>query len=1164
VKKIICFLLTAAMLFSLAACGANTAPAETGETPAQTAETAPEEATVAETSEPPAPGEEVYGFTLKEIRDFPLVGAQLYFFEHERTGAQLMYIANNDTNRVFDLTFFTRAIDNTGLPHVFEHSTLDGSAKYPSRALFFNLSYQTYNTYMNAMTMPLATTYPVASLSEAQLLKYADYYTDSCFNPTIMTDESIFREEAWRYRLADAQDDLSIEGTVYSEMLGARNLFSTAYTNLLRTAFPGSTIGNVSGGEPENIPDMTWESLRNYHNEYYHPSNCIAYLYGQFDNYAAFLRLLDEAFAPYEKRAFSFEDENYEPLRESVEQFSAFPVESGSGTENASAIFYAFLCPGLKDDPAEELVLNTLTDLMIADGSPLMQELKRALPSGSFGSYIDLDGPEDMIVFYAENVNNTDSKRFCSTVDASLAALAKNGFSDELVDSIKASLAISTKLTGEGGDIGVDLITEIAEYYASTKDPYGYMAYVDALDSIEDWNARGLYTQAIENWLLGCEIKAVSVTYPEAGLREQLDAAEAERLAAVKAGMSDEELDAIIAQTLAEDEGDDASAYVRELQAVTVASLPEETRTYDVADRTGDDGVRYLSAEADVDGVGSPILLLDASGLSQEDIHWFALFTELVGEMDTASHSRDELALLTGRYLYEGEIRLSLIDTYGTDEFRPCLRASWTASDEDLERGYELMYEMLYETDFSDADTLLGLIGQKKAALKSSITAEPYSAMIYRTLGAYSPLYRYYSYFNGIDFYTFLEQAEQLAQEDPAAVTAKLDAIRDAFLNRTNAVALYAGSADGIAVNAPLAEAFMARLDAAPIEPVAYELPGCDGSEALIVDSTVQYNGVVADYAALGMDKYTGDLDAVSSLLSDAYLYPMLRDQYGAYGVMTGFVSDAGCYVVSYRDPNIKETFAVYEEIPAFFRDLEQDQEELDGYILSSYAYYAKAAGELSGAKTAAISVLTGEGQEQNLNYMRDLKTLTPDKVQGYAGAYDKLISDGLRFTAGGAGAINANADLYDTILNPFGAVDSSEVEFDDLPEDSAYYETLRFMFENHLMYPVGETVFGVDDEATVGDLAIALYALGIGDISDPEAALSELKKYEIMSTAGDAGDALTGKLVQRALNEFCNAVGESYRMDMSATSDPMTRAEMGELLINFLYDHGWIEDDGE
>ena len=240
-KRVICLLLTIVLLFSAAACGM------------------PGSASGAKL---PKVGDKVEGFVVRELRDFPLVGAKLVLFEHERTGAELTYIANDDTNRVFDLTFLTDAVDNTGLPHVFEHSTLDGSAKYPSKALFFNLSYQTYNTYMNAMTNALYTTYPVGSLSEEQLLKYADYYTDSCLHPMIMEDESIFREEAWRYRLAERRTRLTIEGTVYSEMLGAMDLESAAFYNMLRASFPGSTIGNVSGGDPAFIPDMTWEALK--------------------------------------------------------------------------------------------------------------------------------------------------------------------------------------------------------------------------------------------------------------------------------------------------------------------------------------------------------------------------------------------------------------------------------------------------------------------------------------------------------------------------------------------------------------------------------------------------------------------------------------------------------------------------------------------------------------------------------------------------------------------------------------------------------------------------------------------------------------------------------------------------------------------------------------
>ena len=1098
----------------------------------------------------PALGDTVEGFVVKDLRDFPLVGAKIVLFEHERTGAQLVYIANSDTNRVFDLSFFTRAIDNTGLPHVFEHATLDGSEKYPSKALFFNLSYQTYNTFMNAMTGALYTTYPVASLSEAQLLKYADYYTDSCLHPMIVEDESIFREEAWRYRLADAEDELTIEGTVYSEMQGAMDLTSTAYRNLLRAAFPGSTIGNVSGGDPAFIPDMTWEALRDYHELYYHPSNCCAYLYGQFEDYTAFLKLLDEAFAPYEKREFDFTDADYTPLTESVTEQQAFPVEAGSSADNASNIFYAFVCPGLNQDPKEELVLNTLTDLLVVDASPLMQALKKALPSGQFASYIELDGPEDLIVVYGSNLNPEDAETFRSTVNEALAGIAETGFPQELVDGVMSSLSLSIKLTGESELVGQPLIDSLVSYYASTGELYGYIDYVDAMEQIDEWNEQDLYREAITNWLLGAEVTVLSTTYPEPGLREQLDEAETARLAEVKAGMSEEELQALVEQTNAEEEPDDASAYVAALQAVTVSSLPEEIRLYDVAEKE-EDGVRYIDVAADVDGVGNAILLLDASALPQEDILWFALYCKLLGQLDTASYTQEELAVQMTRYLYNGQFRLSIAEDQESGALCPRLRAEWIAADEDLAAGYDLVYEMLYNSDFSDSERLSGLITKAKATLKSSINNEPYRAAIFRALGYYSPLYRYYSYFNFTDFYSFLEQTEALMAEDPAAVTAKLEAVRDFFHNRADAVAVYAGSEDGIAVNAPLSAAFMAKLDNNALEPVAYELPQPAKNEALILDSTVSYNGVAIDFASLGLEDYSGEMSAVASLVSDAYLYPMLRDQYGAYGVLHDFMEDCGPYVISYRDPNIVETFQAYEDLPAFLAGLELDQEELDGYILSTYARYAASAGELSGAAEAAMDAVTHDSQEKKLDYMRALKALTPEVLQHYAELYAAMVDEGVRFTTGGAGAINANAELYDAILNPFGSVDSTQVDFTDVTEDYEHYEAVRFAFEEMLMAPVGEDVFGVDEDASVGELAGMLYALIGGDAAAQDEAIDTFAQYGIMSGDAAADAVLTGADADAILANFSAAVGVPYA-PAGLADEALTRGELAQLFLDY------------
>ena len=968
----------------------------------------------------PRKGDVVYGFVVKETRDFPVIGAEIILFEHEKTGAGLMYIANNDINRAFDLTFFTRADDDTGLPHVFEHATLNGSDKYPSDDLFFNMMYQTYNTFMNAMTMQLYTTYPMASLSEAQLLKYADFYTDSCLHPRILEEESIFREEAWRYRLADREDELTVEGTVYSEMLASYDLYTAARCNWMRASFPGATVGNSYGGNPDAITSMTWDSLKAYHDKYYHPSNCMAYLYGSFEDYTAFLKLLDQAFSPYERRTFSFEEE-YTPITSSVTEYCPFPVEEGYYTEGASMIYYSFLCPGLNKNPEEELLLNSLTDLLISDSSVLMQRLRSELPYGYCSAYIDRSGPEDSIAFYAMYVNKEDAELFRTIVDESLAEVAENGFPQDLVDARTASLSLDMKLGRENTSLGVSLITgNFAPALSETGNQFDFLDYIDTLQKMDSLNSAGEYKRAVQDWLTNDPVTVLVTTYPEPGLREELNAAEAQRLAEIKASMTEEELQAVIDATNAEKtEEADTAAYLAQLQAVSVSSLPEETRSYTITDETTEDGIRFMNAEAAVDGIGRIMLLFPADGLNQEELHWYALYVSLLGQLGTSSHSQ-ELSTLMARHLFALEFRYSMFETYGTKDFQPFFRAGWIGSEEDLQQGYDLIYEILYETQFTDFDLLSGLIDRELSAQKSAVNYGAYTIMLYRELGATSPLYAYYDYLSGLSYYDFLVKVDALIESDPQAVADALENIQRYFRNRTNAVSIFAGDPDVFDTNTACANEFFGKLEKEPIVPEEYSFEVPAMREALIIDSAVQYNGLVGDFEQLSLPAYTADLEAVSALVQDKYLIPELREKYGVYTPMHGFLDNGGTYLLTYSDPNIKETFDVYTALSDFLSGEEIQQDVLDGYILSAYSTLARPEGELSGAISAAISRLCLEPENLKIQRMEELKSLTPEKLASYAAAYQSLAENGRTFTAGGSEAVLANAELYDLILDPF------------------------------------------------------------------------------------------------------------------------------------------------
>ena len=971
----------------------------------------------------PEVGESVCGFRVIDRRDFSLIGAELVLFEHEKTGAGLLYIANNDINRAFDLTFFTRATDNTGLPHIFEHAAMNGSDKYPSDDLFFNLIYQTYNTFLNAQTAQLYTTFPMSSLSEAQLLKYADFYVNSCLHPSILKDESIYREEAWRYRLQNMEDPLTVEGTVYSEMLASHDLNTAARYNWMRTSFPGATVGNSSGGDPAYIPLMTWDSLKAYHEQFYHPSNCMAFLYGQYEDYTAFLRLLDQEFSPYERREFSFEEE-YTPITSSrVEEFP-FPVEQDYYTEGASMIYYSFLCPGLNKLPEEEQILNTLTDLLASDSSVLMQRLRNELPYGYCSTYINRSGPEDCIAFYAMYVNREDAELFRTIVDESLAEIAENGFPQDLVDALMSSLTLDMKLGRENTSLGLSLITgEFAPSYAETGNLYDYLDYIDALQSMDTWNQAGEYRRVVREWLTDDPLTVLATTYPEPGLKEEQDAAEAQRLAEVKASMSESELQALVdAANSPKPEKPDSSGYLKQLQAVTVSSLPEEMRSYPLTEETGADGVRRINAAAGVDGIGQTMILLPAEGLSQEELHWYALFVSLLGQLETSSHTQQELSSLIARYLYGWNLRYSMMEDYGTKDFLTHLRAGWISLEEDLPTAYDLLYEILFETRFTDTAALSALIDSALSSQKSSLTYGAYSTMLYRHLGADIPLYAYYGHLTGISYYEFLTEVDALMETDPAAVAAALENIQKHFHNRTDAIVTFAGDPDMFSTNAACADAFLEKLDAKPIVPVEYSFEVPALREALIVDSAVQYNGMVGDLAKLGYPSYTQDLEAVSSLVLDKYLVPELREAYGVYTPIHSFLANGGAYLLSYSDPNIVETFDVYRALPEFLSGHQTEQSVLDGYVLSAYSSLARPEGELSGAITAIVSRLCGEPEDLKITRMQELKALTPEKLASYATLYQNLADNGRIFTAGNASAIRDHADLYDAILDPFAS----------------------------------------------------------------------------------------------------------------------------------------------
>ncbi len=1165
-KKFLSLLLTACLAASLfAGCGVKIEDAKTTNTPkaeptavatkAPEPTTAPTEpaATATPTMTPtPTPDPDVVcGFKLIETRNFPLIQSDVSLYEHQKTGAKFVYIANEDTNRAFQLTFNTRPVDDTGLPHVFEHSCLCGSDKYPYDQLWWAVSYQTYNTYVNAYTTDAMTCYPVGSLSEAQLLKLAEYYTDACYHPLILQNEKIFRTEAWRYRLEKPEDEMTIEGTVYSEMQGSFTLNRFASQMAYKTAFPGSVLGFDYGGNPDHIPEMTWEALKNYHSLYYHPSNSVAFLYGKFEDPTAFLKVLDGYYENYEKSEFKFEDKEYTRLTGPVSAEYGYPMPAETDVNNTSVVEYYIIVPGLRDDIEQEHVVDNMCSLLGSTSSVLGQAMKRAFPSASFGIGRELAAEDDGICITVSNVNKGDAELIKKIVDEAFKDVAANGFAADLVDSYVASLNLSTRLSQENSNPIEGIIYSFAYDYAVTGDAFKYIENVEYLDKLAEMN-NGAYQAAAQKWFVGNDLTALVTVYPDAGAKEVKDAALADKLATIKASLSKDEINAIIAETNAPAEEEDFSEAIAYLKAVDVSSLPEEVRIYDVNDVTGDDGIRKIDAVANVDGVGTASVYFDAAAVPQADIHWLRLFTRLLGKLDTTKHSEDELSVLMSRYLYDGSIGVSIqeiSDELDLDGFVTYLVASWTAVDEDLDEGYDLVKELLFETKFDDKAKLLEKVQAQKTATRNSINSNPYNIALYRGLGVEIPSLRLYSYMNYVEYYQFLEQLEALLQTGSDEPGKKFAAMQEFFKNKAGAVSTFAGNKESINVNRALADAFFADMPSVTRTPAVYDIPAPAYNEALIVDSNVQFNCIIANYGQLGIEGYDAGFDAIASLVADTILVPTLRDGYGVYTPWNGFMAAYGMYLITYRDPNIRETFDTYEKLPEMIEALAIDQDTLNGYILSAYSGYAQPVGELAGAENAITTIMVGEEQGYQLEYMKQLKAVTPEKVKEAAKIYKNAYDNGVLYTAGSAGKINDNKELYDVILNPFNAKDASKVEYTDVKEGGDYdYTALRYVIENQVMAPVSDTEFGTAKNATMRDLVNLIYIFAGGSGDDYDTARAFLAGYGIVKPDEDPDQVINEKI-------FCDLMNLSFGFGLSTeTPDAvMARGDFAEFAYQVL-----------
>ncbi len=947
---------------------------------------------------------------------------------HKKSGARVCVLSNDDDNKMFCAAFRTPVEDDTGVPHIIEHSVLNGSKNFPSRDPFMQLVKGSLNTFLNAMTYIDKTMYPVASCNDKDFNNLMHVYLDAVFYPNIYTRPEIFMQEGWHYELDSPEDELTVNGVVYSEMKGASsNPYSALYDAMLKGMFPHSPYGKNSGGDPSAIPDLTYEAFLDFHRSHYHPANSYIFIYGDCD--------MDER--------LRFMDENYlshfdaiEPGTEitPVTRFGEkeprritdkYPVASADEVEGKSYLAWGALCNSA-GDVTEATAWEILSEVLIySAGAPIKQALFDAGIGSEIGGGYETHMIENAFCVTAKEAKSEDLDRFYTIVRSVLEEQVTGGISEKALLAALNRREFAFRESDYGSfPRGLDYATTMLMSWLY--DDTAAFSYLHILDVYADLKAKigtGYYENLIRTRLLDTDHSVLVLMEAERGLVEQREAALREKLAAYKSSLTPEAVDAIAADTAHLLEYQSMEPTEEELNCIPTlerSDIPRESQPF-FNEETEMGGVKGLTHAIETNGITYGTLLFDIGDIPREYIPYVGLLGALLSKVNTEKHSFADLAI--DIKLNTGSLSFSPVQYLprgGKGEYKAMFGIWFRVLADKVKYVFDILLEIIATSDFTDRKRLRERIGEIKSDKQDQILNSGHAVASQRARASFSPLDAYMELLNGMDFYRFLCDLTEHFDERGEELSEKLRAVTDCIFDSKRMMFSVAADGEGTAAfreNLPL---FAKALDAVehpslgawePIVPVKR-------NEGFMTASQVQYAVRAGSFAEAGYT-YTGALQVVRTAVNIDYLYKEIRVKGGAYGCGCGFGRDSGIATFySYRDPKLKETDKVYMGTGAYVRSAEPTEEELTKYIIGTFSGIDRPMSPSGKVYRSLNAYMCGLTYEDVLRERGEMLDITPEGFKETADLIDAALRNGCVCAVGNENVLSGSAELFDELVS--------------------------------------------------------------------------------------------------------------------------------------------------
>lgn len=944
-----------------------------------------------------------------------------FILRHKKSGARIAILSNNDDNKVFYIGFRTPPEDETGVPHIIEHTTLCGSKKFPVKDPFIELAKGSLNTFLNAMTYPDKTVYPVASCNDQDFKNLMDVYLDAVFNPNITKYEEIFKQEGWHYELTGKDDELKINGVVYNEMKGAYSSPDEVLSSqIYRSLFPDNTYSKDSGGNPEYIPKLTYEAYLDFYHKYYHPSNSYIYLYGDMDVVERLEWLDKEYLSLYDYKKVNSEI-NKQPAFDEIKNVEAeYSITMDDSQENKTYLSYNRVVGDSLDEMLYQAFDVLDYALVSSPGAPVKQALIDAgIGDDVYGSY-DAGILQPVFSFVAKNANASQADEFESIIENTLKEVVKTGINKEaLLAGINSS-----EFKFREADFGqfpkglLFGLNCLDSWLFDDMKPFIHLECLGTFAKLRKAVDTDYFEKLIQEYLLDNTHGSSVTVKPKRGLGNEREEALAKELSDYKASLSVEEIKKLIEDTehlkkYQEEPSSDED--LRKLPMLTREDMKKNAMPFsNIEDELLD--VKVVRHDIESNGIDYISFLFDAGDFAQSELGYLGFFTNALGLVSTEKYSYTDLANATN--IYTGGISTGTAshpDIKDRNNFVFKFEVKLKVLEKNLDKALELMEQMLLSSDFTDTKRLGELVAQIKARLQANLSSSGHLVAAMRSMSSFSRYALYQDELKGIAFYRSICRIEKELSESPKSVSDKLAAIAKKLFARNRMLISFTGNNEAYGNAKPSLEKVIAGFNKMSAVGNQAEVHFNTAKEAFIDASQIQYVAKTGDFICEGYE-YTGALRLLRIILSYDYLWINVRVKGGAYGCMNTFLRSGESYFVSYRDPNLSDTLDVYDRIPEYIKSFSPDERDMTKYIIGTFSALDTPMNPEAKGSRSLSAYLEGITYEQIQKERNEILNAQPEDIRRLADLVEAVLKKDSICVIGNENMIKESAGLFENV----------------------------------------------------------------------------------------------------------------------------------------------------